>query len=105
MSSRKQGRPKNKNHAQDCGTLIGSEDQRPAILPWFLHFGWRPSFREVTGSLPVGPSGRIAAGPVFEHDPIGKPVLAFPDRTLAHEHLAKAGRAGLRNTMQKRALT
>jgi hypothetical protein len=29
--------PKQKNHAQDGGTLMS--DQRPAILPWFLSFG------------------------------------------------------------------
>jgi hypothetical protein len=45
MGSRKNGYPKNKNHAQDGETLIGSEDQRPAILPWFLGFGWHPSLR------------------------------------------------------------
>jgi hypothetical protein len=31
----KQERQKHKNHAQDCGTLIATRDQRPAILPWF----------------------------------------------------------------------
>jgi hypothetical protein len=47
MGSRKQGRRKRKNHAQDCETLIAmmSQIQRPAILPWFSCFEWRPSFR------------------------------------------------------------
>jgi hypothetical protein len=35
--------PKQKNHAQDGGTLM--IDQRPAILPWFLSFGCRASYR------------------------------------------------------------
>jgi hypothetical protein len=43
----KAGRPKRKNHAQDCGTLLAmkSQTQRPAILPWSLCFEWCPSFR------------------------------------------------------------
>src|ERR1700742_731350 len=47
MGSRKLGRLKHKNHAQDCRTLIArmSRMQRPAILPWSLCFEWRPSFR------------------------------------------------------------
>jgi hypothetical protein len=67
---------KSKNHAQDGRTLIGSGDQRPAILPWFSIFGWRPSLSQVTGTLPVRPSGRIAAGLQFEHDPFGKSGLS-----------------------------
>src|SRR5882757_8200413 len=45
MGSRKQGRLKRKNHAQDCETLFALQEQRPAILPWSLCFEWRPSFR------------------------------------------------------------
>jgi len=45
MVSRKQGRLKRKNHAQDCETLSALREQRPAILPWSLCFEWRPSFR------------------------------------------------------------
>jgi len=45
MVSRKQGRLKRKNHAQDCETLFALREQRPAILPWSLCFEWRPSFR------------------------------------------------------------
>jgi hypothetical protein len=41
--------PKQKNHAQDGGTLIG--DQRPAILPWFLSFGCRASLIASHGHL------------------------------------------------------
>jgi hypothetical protein len=47
MGSRKHGRLKRKNHAQDCETLIAAmpQIQGPAILPWFFCFEWRPSFR------------------------------------------------------------
>jgi hypothetical protein len=58
MNSAKDGAQKHKNHAQDCGTL--KSNQRPAILPWFSYFGWRPSFSGA-GILPVTFSGRIAA--------------------------------------------
>jgi hypothetical protein len=36
---------KTKNHAQDGGMLSAKRHQHPAILPWFLVLGWRPSFR------------------------------------------------------------
>src|SRR5579872_6512176 len=51
MSLRKKGRPKTKNHAQDGGTLRATRHQHPAILPWFLVLGWRPSFRVSHGHL------------------------------------------------------
>jgi hypothetical protein len=69
---------KNKNHAQDGETLFSARDQHPAILPWFSNFGWRPSLRVVTGTVPVTPSRRIAAGRCrFEHDPFGKTGFRF----------------------------
>jgi hypothetical protein len=45
MGSRKAGRQKTKNHAQDGGMLSAKRHQHPAILPWFSVLGWRPSFR------------------------------------------------------------
>src|SRR5260221_14130164 len=45
MGSRKKGRPKTKNHAQDGERLSAMPRQHPAILPWFSVLGWRPSFR------------------------------------------------------------
>src|SRR6266550_6994027 len=94
MVSPKQRRLKRKDHAQDGGTLIANKDQRPAILPWSLNFGWRPSFRVVKGTLPP-PSGRIAAGrTVLEHDPFGKPVSGFPDRALAHDRSFENRKSG-----------
>src|SRR5689334_3553827 len=60
MGSRKKGRrSKNKNHAQDCGTLIEAGDQRPAILPWFLDVGWRPSFRVIRAPCPLCPAAGL----------------------------------------------
>src|SRR6478672_9735252 len=59
MGSRKRGAAlKHKNHAQDCETLISMQVQHPAILPWFLCFGWRPSFR-TTGILPRPAAGLL----------------------------------------------
>jgi hypothetical protein len=58
MGSRRKGRLKHKNHAQDCETLISMRDQHPAILPWFLCLGWRPSFRS-TGILPRPAAGLL----------------------------------------------
>jgi hypothetical protein len=101
----KAGRLKRKNHAQDGETLIAYRDQHPAILPWSLNFGWRPSFRVVKGILPP-PSGRIAAGrTVLEHDLFGKPVSSFPDRALAHDRLSKIESPVARKIMQIRAPT
>jgi hypothetical protein len=45
------GRHKTKNHAQDGGMLGALLRQHPAILPWFLVLGWRPSFRFNHGHL------------------------------------------------------
>src|SRR5439155_20755290 len=59
MGSRKKDGSKNKNHAQDCGALIGAGDQRPAILPWFLDFGWRPSFRVIRAPCPLRPAAGL----------------------------------------------
>jgi hypothetical protein len=59
MGSRKKDAPKNKNHAQDCRTLIEAGDQRPAILPWFSNFGWRPSFRVIRAPCPLRPAAGL----------------------------------------------
>jgi hypothetical protein len=59
MGSRKKDGSKNKNHAQDCGTLIEAGDQRPAILPWFLDFGWRPSLRVIRAPCPLCPAAGL----------------------------------------------
>jgi hypothetical protein len=50
MCLRKKGRHKTKNHAQDC-EMLAMWRQHPAILPWFLVLGWRPSFRVGHGYL------------------------------------------------------
>src|SRR4051812_964850 len=64
MVSREHGALKHKDHAQDCETLIATNDQHPAILPWSLYFGWHPSSR-YSGHLAL-PSGRIAAGRLLD---------------------------------------
>jgi hypothetical protein len=51
MCLRKKRRHKTKNHAQDGETLRALRCQHPAILPWFLVLGWRPSFRFNHGHL------------------------------------------------------
>ncbi|MBR0850449.1 hypothetical protein JQ543_22085 [Bradyrhizobium diazoefficiens] len=66
MGSRKKDGSKNKNHAQDCGMLIG--DQRPAILPWFLDVGWRPSFRVIRAPCPLRPAAGLLLGLVSWHE-------------------------------------
>src|ERR1700742_78049 len=86
MGSRKNGRLKHKDHAQDCGILITSSDQHPAILPWSSNSGWHPSFRAVTGSLP-----RPAAG------------LLLDD--LAHDHLSRNSKVRLSENHAKTRAT
>src|SRR6478736_1843055 len=66
----KERRLKQKNHAQDCRTLITTSDQQPAILPWSLCFGWHPSFRAVTGILPHPAAGLLLDD--FAHDRLSK---------------------------------
>jgi hypothetical protein len=68
--SRKNGRQKHKDHAQDCETLITPSDQHPAILPWSLYSGWHPSFRAVTGILPRPAAGLLLD--VLAHDRLSR---------------------------------
>jgi hypothetical protein len=56
----KERTPKHKNHAQDCGTLLergASGDPAMVFAIWMTCI-----LSVVTGTLPVMPSGRIAAG-------------------------------------------
>src|SRR5882757_1837879 len=69
MVSRKHGAPKHKGHVQDGERLVRARDQYPAILPWSLGFGWRPSFRS-SGHLP-GP----AAGLLLDSSVHGVPAM------------------------------
>src|SRR3569623_1725696 len=59
MGSRKKGRLEKQKPCQDCRTLIGAGDQRPAILPWFLDVGWRPSFRVIRAPCPLRPAAGL----------------------------------------------
>jgi hypothetical protein len=79
------GAQKSKNHVQDGWTLIGSRDQRPAILPWFSVFGWRPSLRKSRAPCPLGPAAGLLLDFSLSMIVIGKPVFRFPGRALAHE--------------------
>jgi hypothetical protein len=78
MGSRKRrAPPKTQNHAQDCGTLIEkrSASGDPAMV---LMFRMASILSLVTGTVPVTPSGRIAAGRCpIEHDVFGKTVIDF----------------------------
>src|SRR5579862_4146433 len=65
--------PKNKNHAQDGRTLIEEGDQRPAILPWSLDFGWRPSFRKSRAPCPFRPVAGLPRDALFQ----GHAVFCF----------------------------
>jgi len=68
MGSRKAGRHKTKNHAQDGGMLSAKRPQHPAILPWFLVLGWGPSFRfQVTGTCPLRPAAGLLRDIRIEH--------------------------------------
>jgi hypothetical protein len=55
--------------------------KHPAILPWFLVLGWRPSFRvSITGTLPVSSSEPDCYWTFsFGRDPFGKPFPLFKD--------------------------
>src|SRR5882724_6519713 len=109
MSSRKNARPKHKNHAQDCGTLCKGLSVRRSCHGFVV---WMACILSVvTGTLPVTPSGRIAAGRLRLSAIIYKEALsapsdagqASPDRALAHGLFRKTAYAGLRTTMLERA--
>src|ERR1700758_4017255 len=89
MCLREEGTPQNKNHAQDGGMLRVLPRQHPAILPWFLVLGWRPSFRISHGHLArfVQRAG-LLLDVVLERDPFGKPFPAF--RILLEDTTASA---------------
>src|SRR5271166_4049355 len=96
--------PKHKNHAQDCGTLI-DQAQRPAILPWLLSFGWRPSFRLLRAPCPLRPAAGLLLGAFFksvislETAYRGLPIMPFSHDERCESHSRS------RSIMQKRAPT
>jgi hypothetical protein len=87
MGSRKSGRLKHKNHAQDCETL--TRDQHPAILPWFLYFGWRPSFRKSRAPARFAQRPDCCWTSCLSVVLPEKPVSGFPDHALAHDCLSR----------------
>jgi hypothetical protein len=78
----KGGRHKTKNHAQDCGMLRALRRQHPAILPWFLVLGWRPSFRVSYGHLArfAQRAGLLLDVLGLRPDPFGNRFPLFSDR-------------------------
>jgi hypothetical protein len=112
MGSRKKDALKDKNHAQDCGTLIGAAAQRPAILPWFSNFGWRPSFRVIRAPCPLCPAAgllldfqsawrRIQFQGLRDHARLRAVTGCTPLRIASIKNLEKS--AFFRNYEQKRA--
>src|ERR1700738_319873 len=90
--------PAQKNHAQDCETLIGLRNQRPAILPWSRCVGWLSSFR-VCGQKLLAFDPRD--GHLARHRPVAGVLLdallfghdAFPkiEITLFEDHALMRG--------------
>jgi hypothetical protein len=78
---------KTKNHAQDGGMLSAKRHQHPAILPWFLVLGWRPSFRvKSRAPCPFCPASRIAAGRSSSGlIPSGNRFPLFSDQPKGHD--------------------
>jgi hypothetical protein len=68
MVHERKGRHKTKNHAQDGGMLSTKRHQHPAILPWFLVLGWRPSFRfKSRAPCPLRPAAGLLLDVRIEH--------------------------------------
>jgi hypothetical protein len=115
MSLRKRSRQKTKNHAQDGRMLSAMRRQHPAILPWFLVLGWRPSFRvSITGTLPVSSSEPDCCWTfLFRRDPSGNHFPLVTDHArghdgfclmpFAHHRFRKPNKPALESIMQKRA--
>src|SRR5450631_281156 len=91
--------PAQKNHAQDCETLIGLRNQRPAILPWSWCAGWfHPSDScgqkllglrpRATGTLPVIAQSPDCCWTLFC---LGMMLFRKPDSTF-RDHAVCAGR-------------
>jgi hypothetical protein len=68
MGFSNEGRLEKQKPCQDCRTLIEAGDQRPAILPWFLDVGWRPSFRVIRAPCPLRPAAGLLLGLVSRHE-------------------------------------
>jgi hypothetical protein len=89
------GRLKYKNHAQDCETLTRASASGDPAMVFIFRMASILSGR--TGTLPVMPSGRIAAGRLLSMIWFGKPVShLFRNLALAHDRLRKSESAFLR---------
>src|SRR5437588_11469924 len=106
MGSRKTGRPKSQ---KPCARRRDADRNRrpasgdPAMV---LVFRMASIFRVVTGTVPVTPSGRIAAGRcTFEHDLSGKTELDFSAiMPLAQDRLFENRKKAIVNDHAKGAL-
>src|SRR6266478_4633130 len=103
MGSRKTGRPKSQKpcaRRRDADRNRRSASGDPAMV---LVFRMASIFRVVTGTVPVTPSGRIAAGRcTFEHDLSGKTELDFSAiMPLAQDRLFENRKRRLSTIMQK----
>src|SRR6266851_8470372 len=86
--------PAQKNHAQDCETLIALKDQHPAILPWSWCSGWfHPSDSSGQKLLAFDPrdghlarhrpvAGLLLDALLFGHDAFRKPDSTFRDHAV-----------------------
>src|SRR5205814_4358407 len=83
MGSRKTGRPKTQ---KPCARWPDADRNRRSASgdpDMVLVFRMATIFRVVTGTVPVTPSGRIAAGRFpFEHDRSGKTDLDFSEKIM-----------------------
>ena len=101
MGSRENVPPKTKTMRKIAGRW--SKVQRPAILPWFLIFGWRPSPRY------HGLLARYIQRPDccwslrLSMTSLKKTVSNSLDHALAHDRPSGAVYTGFRAIMQKRA--
>jgi hypothetical protein len=106
------GFTKEKGVAKNTKTMAGSRDADrrrsasgdPAMV---LMFRMASILSLVTGTVPVTPSGRIAAGRcTIEHDVFGKTVVDFSGFMLLRMIvLSKIAKSGFERSCKKRALT
>jgi hypothetical protein len=88
------GRLKYKNHAQDCETLTRASASGDPAMVFIFRMASILSSR--TGTLPVMPSGRIAAGRLLSLILVRKTgVPLFRNHALAHDRPRKSESAFL----------
>src|SRR6266566_4671947 len=101
----RQGRPKTQKPCarwRDADRNKRSASGDPAMV---LVFRMASIFRVVTGTVPVTPSGRIAAGRcTFEHDRFGKTDIDFfRNHALAQDRFSKIAKSDCQRSCNRRA--